>query len=131
MNTAMNTILVIEDDAALRAAIVDMLELADYKVHTASDGLEGVAAALTYRPDLILCDVLMPYLDGYGVLAELSHHTPTVPFIFMSARATEEDISYATSLGANGYLTKPFSFAGLLKIVQTQLQASVSQSMDG
>src|SRR4051812_11942199 len=103
----MQTILVIEDDKAIRAA----------------DGLAGVALAREEWPTLIVCDIMMPYLDGYGVLAQLRKHaeTASIPFIFLTARTTENDIRQGMNLGADDYLTKPFRAEELLRAIQARI----------
>jgi DNA-binding response OmpR family regulator len=120
----MQTILVIEDDRAIRGAIVDILELEGYHALSAADGLTGVALAREKRPDLIICDIMMPFLDGYGVLAHLRKHaeTATIPFIFLTARTTPNDVRYGMNLGADDYLTKPFKAEELLSTLQARLE---------
>lgn len=103
------TLLVIEDQATLRANLALLLELEGYRVLTASDGLRGLETARTERPDLIVCDQMMPELDGQGVLQALRadrgfDHTP---FLFLSAKGELHDLEEARRLGADGYLTKP------------------------
>jgi CheY-like chemotaxis protein len=107
----MPTILVIEDDSAIKEAISDILELAGFQVLSADDGLAGVSLAREQRPDLIICDIVMPFLDGYGVLAKLRQYpqTATIPFVFLTARTTQADMRQGMRLGADDYLTKPFS----------------------
>jgi two-component system sensor histidine kinase/response regulator len=116
-------ILVIEDAHALRKDIIEMLGFEGYDVRGAENGLLGVAAATEFRPDLIICDIMMPELDGYGVLEELQKDTlnATIPFIFLTARTDKGDVRAGMELGANDYLTKPFTANELIKAVQTQL----------
>lgn len=123
LTTTMTTILVIEDEPQIRANIVEILELADYQALEASDGEEGVKQALTHSPDLILCDVMMPRMDGYDVLATLrqNHYTDTVPFIFLTARAERGDQRHGMELGADDYLTKPFTPEELLHAIESRL----------
>ena len=120
----MPTILVIEDDSAIQEAIVDILELQGFQVLSAPDGVAGVAAARAQRPDLILCDIMMPFLDGYGVLARLRQYpqTATIPFIFLTARTTPADFRQGMQLGADDYLAKPFRPAELVAAVNLRLQ---------
>ena len=120
----MPTILVIEDDNAIQEAIVDILELQGFQVLSAPDGVAGVAAARAQRPDLILCDIMMPFLDGYGVLARLRQYpqTATIPFIFLTARTTPADFRQGMQLGADDYLAKPFRPAELVAAVNLRLQ---------
>jgi len=119
----MTKILVIEDEANIREGIVGILEFARYEVDTAKNGLMGIQAAARFKPDLILCDIMMPELNGYEVLLELSQSpaTASIPFIFLTARSTRDDIRRGMSLGADDYLTKPFSAEELLEAVKTRL----------
>ncbi len=117
-------ILVIEDNAAMRANIASILELGDYDVLTAANGKLGVTLAQEHHPDLILCDVMMPELDGHGVLHILSKDpgTAIIPFIFLTAKAEKSDIREGMGLGANDYITKPFDGSELLRVVEMQLK---------
>jgi two-component system sensor histidine kinase/response regulator len=119
----MTTILVIEDETILREEVVEWLTLEGFEVASAVDGMDGIAKALRYQPDLIICDITMPRLDGHGVLLELNSNpsTATIPFIFVTARASHEDIRKGMSLGADDYITKPFTRMELLGAVQSRL----------
>ena len=119
----MTTILVIEDEAPIRENLRQMLQLEGYAVLEAADGVSGIEAARTSRPDLILCDILMPGVDGYGVLAELrgAPDMAAIPFIFLTASANLEDRSQALKRGADDYLIKPFKIADLLAAIRRQL----------
>lgn len=119
----MKTILLIEDDAALRENTEELLELSDYKVLTAPNGTLGVETALREIPDLIICDIMMPELDGYGVLSALSSNTITqhIPFIFLSAKTEHKEIRKGMDLGADDYLTKPFEEDELISAVESRL----------
>lgn len=119
----MATILIIEDEAPIRDNLRQLLQLEGYAVLEAADGISGVEAALASRPDLILCDILMPGVDGYGVLAEL-RGTPdltAIPFVFLTASASLEDRSQALKRGADDYLIKPVRIADLLAAIKRQL----------
>ena len=107
----MKTILVIEDEDRVRDTIKDILELEGFNAIVAADGKSGLQQAQTCKPDLILCDVMMPELDGYGVLTALQQHskTATIPFIFLTACATRSALRQGMELGADDYLTKPFT----------------------
>jgi two-component system, sensor histidine kinase and response regulator len=120
----MPKILVIEDEAILRDEIVEWLTFEDYTVFSATDGVEGVETAFRVLPDLIICDITMPRLDGYGVLLEMRSHPATIstPFIFVTARAAVEDMRQGMDLGADDYITKPFTRLELLRAVQTRLE---------
>jgi len=107
----MKTILVIEDEDRVRDTIKDILELEGFNAIVAANGKAGLQQALTCKPDLILCDVMMPELDGYGVLTALQQHrkTAAIPFIFLTACATRSALRQGMELGADDYLTKPFT----------------------
>ena len=100
------------------------MEISGYEVTTAQNGSEGVEAALTNSPDLIICDVIMPKLDGYGVLSLLSKKPKTadIPFIFLTAKAEKDDLRRGMMLGADDYITKPFYKDELLRVVETRLE---------
>ena len=116
-------VLLIEDDTALRENTAELLELANYKVLTASNGKKGVIAAKTYHPDVIVCDIMMPELDGYGVLEALSEDTKTqaIPFIFLSARSERKDVRLGMEMGADDYLTKPFEESELIGAIESRM----------
>ncbi len=120
----MATILVIEDAEDVRANLVDLLEAEEHQVFIGRNGKEGIQQARTHLPDLILCDVLMPELDGHGVLRDLRREpeTATIPFIFLTARAETNEIRGGMSLGADDYLTKPFTRSDLLQSIATRLE---------
>jgi CRP/FNR family transcriptional regulator, polysaccharide utilization system transcription regulator len=119
-------ILIVEDNDDLRENISEILELAGFDVVTAVDGIEGLKAMHTSSPDLVICDIMMPKLDGYGVLKamksnpRLSH----LPLIFLTAKAEKEDFRSGMNLGAVDYLTKPFDAAELIEVVQVRLSQS-------
>lgn len=124
----MKVVLVIEDDLALRENTAEILELANYKVITASNGLLGVAMAKKYAPDMILCDIMMPKLDGYQVFNKLSTNKSTkfIPFVFLSVKGQNQDIRKGMNLGADDYIIKPFTEEDLLSVVEKRLaKASV------
>ncbi|MBI5082437.1 MAG: response regulator [Chloroflexi bacterium] len=117
----MKTILVIEDEDLIRLNLMDLLDAENYNVISATDGAQGVQLARDHHPDLIVCDIMMPELDGYGVLAELRGDaaTASIPFIFLSARAEQADRQRGIELGADDYLTKPFTRRELLDAIQS------------
>lgn len=119
----MKKILLIEDDVTVRENTAELLELSEYKVITANDGLQGSEKAKTELPDIIICDVMMPNMDGYGVLRELSGNiqTANIPFIFLSAKTEHKDIRRGMDLGADDYLTKPFEEEDLLSAIESRL----------
>jgi len=122
----MKTILLIEDNLDVRENTAEILELADYKVFTAENGKVGVELAKKHLPDLIICDIMMPELDGYGVIHVLSKHpeTATIPFIFLTAKTEKSEIRKGMNLGADDYLTKPFDDLELLDAVEIRLRKS-------
>lgn len=122
----MKKILLIEDNPGMRENTAEILELSNYKVFTAPDGKEGVRLATSERPDLIICDIMMPELDGYGVLHMLSKNpeTASIPFIFLTAKSEKSDYRKGMSLGADDYLTKPFDDLELLNAVETRIRKS-------
>lgn len=119
----MSTILVIEDEPQVRANIRDILELASYTTLTAGDGVSGAQIAREKVPDLIICDVMMPLLDGYGVISELRRtpETADIPFVFLTAKSDREALRLGMDMGADDYLSKPFSPEELLNTVATRL----------
>lgn len=124
----MPKILVIEDEVSVRANIVRLLKLEDYDVIDADNGIKGVTLAKEQTPDLILCDVMMPGLDGYGVLSNLRADpiTATTPLIFLTAKVAKEDLRQGMELGASDYIDKPFKREDLLKAIQTQLKKNAT-----
>ncbi|RYD31034.1 MAG: response regulator transcription factor [Verrucomicrobiaceae bacterium] len=116
-------ILVIEDQAAMRRNVALMLEMEGFEVLTADNGRTGLEAARSQRPDLILCDVMMPEMDGYAVVqtlrAEPEH--ASVPFVFLTARSDKADLRIGMNFGADDYLTKPVVRDDLLAAVQVRL----------
>jgi DNA-binding response OmpR family regulator/anti-sigma regulatory factor (Ser/Thr protein kinase) len=127
----MTKILVIEDADALRNDVVEMLSFEGFTVFEAENGQIGVQRALSELPDLIICDIMMPELDGYGVLEQVRSDTRTAatPFIFMTARTEREDMRAGMTLGADDYLTKPFNSDELIKTIHTQLNKRQTQTM--
>ncbi|MFI5203157.1 MAG: response regulator [Flavobacteriales bacterium] len=120
----MNHILLIEDNDDMRENTAEILELANYKVSTAKNGKIGVEKALAEKPDLIICDIMMPVLDGYGVLHMLSKNpeTASIPFIFLTAKTERSDMRKGMEMGADDYVTKPFDDVELLSAVESRLK---------
>ncbi|HEY9649362.1 MAG TPA: EAL domain-containing protein [Coleofasciculaceae cyanobacterium] len=120
----MKKILVIEDEELVRENILELLDAEGFEVISAENGRIGVDLAKAMLPDLILCDVMMPDLDGYGVLNTLRQETATatVPFIFLTAKAAKADFRQGMELGADDYITKPFTRAELLGAIATRLK---------
>lgn len=117
-------ILLIEDDQIVRENTAEILQLANYEVLTAENGKMGLEKANVFKPDLIICDILMPELDGYGVMqiAMRNEDLQRIPIIFMSAKTKHEDIRKGMDLGASDYITKPFEESELLSAVATRLK---------
>ncbi len=125
----MKKILLIEDNVDVRENTAEILALANYDITTASNGKEGVEIAKTLLPDLIVCDIMMPELDGYGVLHVLSKkpETAKIPFIFLTAKAEKTDVRKGMNLGADDYLTKPFDDTDLLNSIEIRLRKNAMQ----
>ena len=119
----MSSILLIEDHQIIRENTAQLLELAGYAVQAAENGELGVQLALARRPDLVICDIMMPVLDGYGVLQIFNQHPQLlgVPFIFLTAKTDLADQRRGMALGADDYLSKPFKKADLLSAVSGRL----------
>ncbi len=120
----MKKILIIEDNLELRENLQEILEMSGYLALSAADGKSGVELALKEQPDLVLCDVMMPQLDGFGVLNILSKRPETadIPFVFLTAKAEKDDIRRGMNLGADDYITKPFYKDELLSVIETRLR---------
>ena len=127
----MTTILLIEDNASMRRNISQILSLETYRVLTAADGAAGLEQARREKPDLILCDIMMPGMDGYEVLAQLraDSATASLPFIFLTAKGDMPDLRIGMALGADDYLSKPVARLDLLDAVKTRLQRHAQQSV--
>ncbi|MBC7401035.1 MAG: response regulator [Mucilaginibacter sp.] len=131
-------VLIIEDNNDIRENVVEILELAGYQVYAANNGKVGVELAIKNLPDVILCDIMMPELDGYGVLYMLnkSPEAAAIPFIFLTAKAERVDLRKGMEMGADDYLTKPFDDMELLNAIESRLkkkeaqQAFYSKSLD-
>ena len=119
----MRTILVIEDSEPIRDELVEILRLEGFRVVASVDGREGVDAARRERPDLILCDVMMPNLDGFGTLATIRSDPAlaTTPFVFLSARKEDADLQRGIDLEADAYITKPCEIGALLSTINAVL----------
>ena len=120
----MKTILVIEDNDDIRNNTAEILELSNYKVVEAENGKIGVEKAIEYKPDLIICDIMMPVLDGYGVLHAIHKHEliKNTPFIFLTAKTERNDFRKGMELGADDFISKPFDGTELLKAVDSRLK---------
>ena len=120
----MKKILIIEDNLEVRENTAEIIELSNYEVITAENGKIGVQLALDQNPDLIVCDIMMPVLDGYGVYHLLSKHTETasIPFIFLTAKSEKADFRKGMDMGADDYLMKPFNGIDLLQAIEVRLK---------
>jgi len=120
----MSKILLIEDNHDVRENTAEILELANYSVVTAENGKVGVEKALQDKPDLIICDIMMPVLDGYGVLHMINKHEDlkNIPFIFLTAKAERGDFRKGMEMGADDYITKPFTDIELLNSIESRLR---------
>jgi two-component system, sensor histidine kinase and response regulator len=119
----MKKILVIEDDESIRRSVGMMLRISGFEAFYAENGSIGLQMATQSMPDVIICDIAMPVMDGYSFIQELRKNPATtkIPVIFLTAKASEEDQAKGKALGANAYLTKPIWPADLMKMVQEQL----------
>jgi CheY-like chemotaxis protein len=120
----MTTILVIEDNLEIRENTVEMLELEGYNVIAAMNGTIGVSSAIEHQPHLILCDIMMPELDGFRVFEQLKKNTATadIPLIFVTASVGKKEIEHGLSMGAAGYIRKPFEAEELFKAIDACLK---------
>ncbi len=120
----MTKILVIEDEESIRYDILEILEIEAFETDSAVNGLEGVQKAIQYQPDIIICDITMPVLDGYGALEQIRQNpiTALIPFIFLSAKAERVSQRRGMNLGADDYLAKPISRVDLLEAIATRLR---------
>ncbi|KST68936.1 EAL domain-containing response regulator [Mastigocoleus testarum] len=120
-------VLLIEDEISVRENISDLLEAEGFETITAANGKVGIDLAISQIPDIILCDLMMPEVDGYGVLERLRQEilTATIPFIFLTAKSTRTDVRKGMDLGADDYLTKPFTRAELLSAISSRLDKQI------
>src|SRR5262245_2326203 len=125
----MKKILVIEDEPEMRRNITALLRYNDYHPIAAENGLDGVEVARREKPDLILCDVMMPKMDGFGVLQALQSDAALarIPFIFLTAKGEKDDLRDGMNLGADDYLTKPVANADLVRAIETRLRRCQQQ----
>ena len=119
----MKKVLLIEDDAIIRENTAELLELSNFNVITAPNGKIGVELAKRDTPDIVVCDIMMPELDGYGVIEALSKNNETkyIPFIFLSAKTERTDVRKGMDLGADDYITKPFTEEELISAIESRL----------
>jgi CheY-like chemotaxis protein/CRP-like cAMP-binding protein len=119
----MKRVLIIEDDSVLRENTAELLELSNYETLTASNGQIGLEMATKHKPDIIICDIMMPILDGYGVLEGLSKQDETrfIPFIFLSAKTERQDVRKGMDSGADDYITKPFNEDEIISAIESRI----------
>ena len=122
----MNKVLIIEDEKNIRETIKEILELNDYKTDTAKNGLIGVAKAIQFKPDLIICDVMMPEMDGFETLRNIRsvNGISTTPFIFLTAKTEKRDLREGMNSGADDFLNKPFNAKELLEVIELRINKS-------
>ncbi len=127
----MKKVLIIEDDKDLSETLTMFLESNKFSIHTAYDGIQGVQEAMRIFPDIIICDISMPNLDGYGVYDTIKHINSTafIPFIFLTAKADPQEIRKGMNLGADDYITKPFKNSDLLEAINVRLKKAEGLSM--
>jgi CheY-like chemotaxis protein len=106
----LKTALIIEDCFEIRENLSEILELGGYNVIAVDNGEDGISTAVTKAPDFILCDIMMPHLNGYGVMNQIKNHpsSANIPFIFVTASLEKREMELALSMGADGYVRKPF-----------------------
>ncbi len=119
----MKTLLLVEDEESLRASLKKMLTFEGFEVLTAEDGRVGVEQARQHHPDLILCDIMLPNLDGFGVAEALRSDpaTEAIPLIFLTAKVEKEAIQRGMELGVRAYVTKPFTLTEILDVINDHL----------
>ena len=120
----MKTILLIEDNPEIRENTTEILELSGYKVIAADNGREGVEVAMTQKPDMILCDIMMPGLNGYEVIKEIKSDplTSEIPFIYLTASGERGEVKMAMEMGASGYIRKPYDTKELMSVISKFLE---------
>jgi DNA-binding response OmpR family regulator len=128
----MTRILIIEDDTNIRSEVTQLLQLEGFIVLVAANGEEGVRLAAEHLPDLVICDIMMPIMDGYTVLQSLRGNllTATIPFIFLTAMQDHGDIRKGMETGADDYLVKPFTTDELLNAIHSQLTRQSQQNLE-
>lgn len=119
-----HTILIIDDNDDLRENTAELLSLGGYKTLVAEDGKKGVSLVLSNKPDLVVCDIMMPGLDGYGVLhlVRKNPETENIPFIFLTAKTERSDFRKGMEMGADDYITKPFEEHELMNAIESRLK---------
>ena len=126
----MKTVLIIEDNEEMRENTCEYLELSGYHVIASENGTAGLAAAASSRPDVILCDIVMPGVNGYEVIKQLKDNpsTSSIPFIYLTANGEKKDISIALKMGADGFIRKPFLMNELISEISKVCRTPVKKS---
>ena len=124
----MKKILVIEDNREIRENLAELLRLASYEVYETENGKQGMEMALKTRPDLVLCDIMMPVLDGYGVLLMLQKNpiTANIPFIFLTAKSERMEVRKGMEMGADDYIIKPFDGTDVINAIEGRLRKAAA-----
>jgi CheY-like chemotaxis protein len=119
----MTTILIVDDESALRTNLRDMLEFEGFNILEAENGAQGVTLARQHRPDLVICDIAMPEIDGFELMAQLQDSvlTALIPVLLLTAQAEKTAIEHGLAAGAAGYIVKPFSFRDVLEEVRSHV----------
>ncbi len=114
-------VLVVDDEKNIRENIVEILELNGYEASSAENGLQGISVFYSFKPDFVLCDIMMPVLDGYGFLEKIKSdiNSRNVPIVFLSAKVELEEHELALSKGATEYMMKPFKISDLINVIQS------------
>jgi len=122
----MSKVLIIEDEKNIRETIKEILELNDYEIATAENGLIGIAKALQFKPDLIVCDVMMPEMDGFDTLKNIRaiNEISNTPFVFLTAKTETRDFREGMNSGADDFLNKPFNTQELLEVIKLRISKS-------
>ena len=122
----MSKVLIIEDEKNIRETIKEILELNDYEIAIAENGLIGIAKALQFKPDLIVCDVMMPEMDGFDTLKNIRaiNEISNTPFVFLTAKTETRDFREGMNSGADDFLNKPFNTQELLKVIELRISKS-------
>lgn len=120
----MRKVLIIEDDILLREGIRDLLSLNKFEVYTASDGVEGLKLAREVMPDIIICDIMMPRLDGYQLKEIINgdNELSVIPFIYLTAKSEMKSLREGMDLGADDYIIKPFDTSALIKVIEKKIK---------
>jgi len=126
----MEKLLIVEDEKAIREILQELLEFSNYEVRTAKDGKDGYDQIIEYRPDLVLCDVNMPELDGFELLSSVNQRLADdsiPPFVFLTAKVEFQDVRRGMALGADDYILKPFDHMHILDIIRLRLDKAIAK----